>query len=68
MRKLRLMLQYWLNRHPSRPPDQYRLPAMRREFELSLDPEEFATLLRSGSKQDMRTLARKLSERPWTRA
>ena len=68
MWKLRLMLQSWLSRPSRPPPPQYRPPAVRPDFDLSLDPEEFAALLRSGRKRDLRTLARKLSERPWTRA
>jgi hypothetical protein len=58
MRKLRIVLRYlglaW-RRRTKRAPKQYPTPL--------LDPEEFSCLLGSGRKEDLRTLAQRLSRR-----
>jgi hypothetical protein len=59
MRKLRIVLRYlrlsWKHRTKRRP-TEYPTP--------SVDSEEFSNLLRSGRKEDMETLAKRLSRRP----
>jgi hypothetical protein len=63
MKKLRIILRYlarplgrfWRRRH-KRPPKVYPVP--------SVDPEEFSSLLGSGRKEDLETLAKRLSRRP----
>jgi hypothetical protein len=59
MRKLRIVLRYlslfWRHRNKHRP-TEYPTP--------SVDSEEFSNLLRSGRKEDMETLAKRLSRRP----
>jgi hypothetical protein len=67
MKKLRIILRYlarplvqalakaWRQRH-KRAPKVYPV--------CSVDPEEFSSLLGSGRKEDMETLAKRLSRRP----
>jgi hypothetical protein len=63
MKKLRIILRYlarpfvrsWRRRN-KRPPQVYPVS--------SVAPEEFASLLGSGRKEDMETLAKRLSRRP----
>lgn len=63
MKKLRLILRHlarplvkrWRRRH-KRPPKLYPVS--------SVGPEEFSSLLGSGRKEDLETLAKRLSRRP----
>jgi hypothetical protein len=63
MNRLRIILRYlarplarFRRRRPERPPKVYPV--------LSVDPEEFSSLLGSGRKEDLETLAKRLSRRP----
>jgi hypothetical protein len=63
MKKLRITLRYlarplaqFWRRRRKRPPKVYPMP--------SIDPEEFSSLLGSGRKEDLETLAKRLSRRP----